>query len=140
MKLYLDTSAVVSIFLAEQRSSEVARLVSASGDAVVISDLAGGEYGAAISTAVRTERLTDVQGREALQDFDAWYATNVERIELTAADVRLGASHVRRFDLALLFPDALHLALCARSNATLLTGDRRQADAAHRIGVAVTFV
>ena len=50
-----------------------------------------------------------------------------------------GASiwYVRRFDLALRAPDALHLAIARRLDATLVTLDRRLAAAAGELGIAV---
>ena len=57
--------------------------------------------------------------------------------EIHAADVRLADAYVRRFDLGLRTPDALHLAIAHRLDATLLTLDRRLATAARELGVAV---
>ncbi len=45
--------------------------------------------------------------------------------------------YVRRFDLALRAPDALHLAIARRLDATLVTLDRRRAAAAGELGIAV---
>ena len=45
--------------------------------------------------------------------------------------------YVRRFDLALRAPDALHLAIARRLDATLVTLDRRLAAAAGELGIAV---
>ena len=53
------------------------------------------------------------------------------------ADVRLAYSYVRRFGLALRAPDALHLAITHRLNATLVTLDRRLERAARELGIAV---
>jgi predicted nucleic acid-binding protein len=54
-----------------------------------------------------------------------------------AADARLVYVYVRRFDLGLRAPDALHLAITRRLDATLVTLDRRLAAAANQLGVAV---
>ena len=45
--------------------------------------------------------------------------------------------YVRRFDLALRAPDALHLAVARRLDATLVTLDRRLTAAARELGIAV---
>ena len=57
--------------------------------------------------------------------------------EIHAADVRLADAYVRRFDLGLRTPDALHLAIARRLDATLVTLDPRLAIAARELGVAV---
>jgi uncharacterized protein len=57
--------------------------------------------------------------------------------EIHAVDVRLAAAYVRRFDLALRAPDALHLAVAERLDVPLVTLDRRLATAARELGVGV---
>lgn len=57
--------------------------------------------------------------------------------EINTVDVRLADAYVRRFDLALRVPDALHLAIARRLDVALLTLDRRMAAAARELGIAV---
>jgi predicted nucleic acid-binding protein len=45
---------------------------------------------------------------------------------------------LRRLDLTLLTPDALHIAIAARIDATLVTFDRAMATSARALGMAVT--
>lgn len=139
MTLYLDTSVMVSLFLPEARSEAVAALVGRASDPVIVSDLAGGEFSAAISTAIRTGRLGRDHGEDVLRNFDTWI-TDVRRMEVCGTDARLAIGFVRRIDLGLLFPEALHLALCSRVDAHLVTGDQRQALAANAIGIDVTLL
>jgi predicted nucleic acid-binding protein len=70
-----------------------------------------------------------------LDDFDAWRATATSPVDVHAVDVRLGYIYVRRFDLMLRAPDALHLAIARRLDATLVTLDRRLARAAKELGI-----
>ena len=65
--LCLDTSALVSLFLGEQRTETVQRLVAEASDPVAISDFTEGEFAAAISTNVRMGRLTNSQGETAVE-------------------------------------------------------------------------
>jgi hypothetical protein len=44
---------------------------------------------------------------------------------------------VRRFDLLLRAPDALHAAICRRLDLTLVTLDQRLAKAAREVGIEV---
>jgi predicted nucleic acid-binding protein len=72
----------------------------------------------------------------ALADFEIWRAGNSSPVEVHPADVRLAYAHVRRFDLALRAPDALHLAIARRAGAKLITFDRRLLAAASALGIA----
>ena len=64
-------------------------------------------------------------------------ATSAIQAELAPGDVGVAALYVRRFDLMLRMPDALHIALCRRDQHVLVTLDRRMAEAARAIGVEV---
>ena len=59
---------------------------------------------------------------------------------LEKTDMHLATSYVRRFELSLLFPDALHIAICARISTALVTGDKQQARAAEMLGIPVVKV
>ncbi|MGO8710884.1 MAG: PIN domain-containing protein [Rhizomicrobium sp.] len=59
-------------------------------------------------------------------------------VDMHAADARLANAFVRRCELMLRAPDALHLAISQRLNATLVTLDGRLASAARELGVSVT--
>jgi hypothetical protein len=72
-----------------------------------------------------------------LGEFDSWRSTDKAEIDLHPADFRLASLFVRRFELALRGPDALHLAACRRGGHRLFTLDRRLAAAAETLGVSV---
>ena len=57
--------------------------------------------------------------------------------DIRGSDIRLAAAYVRRFDLALRAPDALHPAVAERLSVPLVTLDRRLATAARELGVSV---
>jgi len=59
---------------------------------------------------------------------------------LSTADVAEASSVLRRFDLVIRTPDALHLAMARRVGAELVTFDERMADAARMLGLAVTSI
>ncbi len=62
-------------------------------------------------------------------------AANAEPTEAESADMRVASTFVRRFELGLRAPDALHVAVCHRLGLPLFTFDERQAAAAERLGV-----
>jgi hypothetical protein len=70
-----------------------------------------------------------------LTDFDVWRAASTVNLDIRPADVRLANVFVRRFDLMLRAPDALHAAACQNANLLLVTMDQRLARAAEALGV-----
>jgi hypothetical protein len=81
--------------------------------------------------------LTETDASARLADFDAWRTAMTSRVDIQASDVRLAYIYVRRFDLQLRAPDALHVAVARRLDAGLVTLDRRMATAAWELGVSV---
>ena len=79
--------------------------------------------------------LPDASAR--LTDFDVWRAAMSVPVDVHASDVRLANAFVRRFDLMLRAPDAMHVAVARRLDVTLATLDRRLARAARELGVLV---
>jgi predicted nucleic acid-binding protein len=140
LSFYLDTSVIVSLFLDEPRTSSVAGLIADGASPILISEFGVGEFSAAISTAIRMDRLSDIDGIAILEDFDTWCSGAVTFAAVTSADLKEAIEMVRRFDLKLLFPDALHIATCRRLGAALVSGDRRQAEAAAMLGIDVALL
>lgn len=58
-------------------------------------------------------------------------------VDTEATDIRLAESFIRRMTLNLRMPDAIHLATALRHGLTLATFDRRLADAARALDLAV---
>jgi uncharacterized protein len=135
LKAYLDTSALLPMLIAEPGSAAVDAFVEAAADELVVSEFAAAEVASAMSRLVRTDRLATSDAALRLADFDAWRAAATDDVELNAADVRLAHLYVRRFELMLRAPDALHAAVCRRTGLELITLDRRLATAADALGV-----
>ena len=132
----MDASFLVP-FLVEEPASDAVKAYLATRPDRLISDFAAAEVASALSRLVRTGLLTAGQGAARLADFDAWRAAVSSTADIHAADVRLAYAYVRRFDLALRVPDALHLAIVNRLQATLVTLDRRLERAAWELGIGV---
>jgi predicted nucleic acid-binding protein len=81
--------------------------------------------------------FTIEQAETALAGFDAWLARAVNRVEIGTGDVSLATTYIRRLDFPLRTPDALHIAIARRLDATLVTFDRSMAAAARALGMAV---
>lgn len=136
MSIYLDASVILPALVDEQTSDHLRKFL-ASYPERLISDFAAAEVAAVFSRLVRMHTLGTADANLRLADFDAWRAAMSETVDFRAADARLAGMYVRRFDLMLHAPDALHLAMARRVDATLVTLDRRMARAAQELGIAV---
>ena len=137
MTFYLDASVMLPILIKEPASAAVDAFMSTVQQELWVSDFAAAEVASAVSRLVCTGRLQATDGAASLSDFDVWRAAITRPAEIHAVDVRLAGAYVRRFDLALRAPDALHLAIARRLDVALVTLDRRMAAAARELGVAV---
>jgi uncharacterized protein len=135
--LLLDASVVVDLFVTSENSGLARDLLEQRAHEVMVSDLAVGEYGSAVS---RLRRIGVVDGERAQQLFvlfDVWRARNAIAVTTEASDIRAAGSHVRHPDVTLRMPDAIHIATAHRLGAALATFDVRQADAARKLGVGL---
>ena len=105
--------------------------------ALIVGDLAAAEVASAFSRLVRVGTVLAAEAAARLADFDAWRAAATDTVDLQASDARLANILVRRFDLMLRAPDALHAAICRRTGNVLVTLDRRLARAAAELGIGV---
>ena len=137
MSAYLDASVLLPTLIKEQASAAVDAFVLAAEQEFLISDFAVAEVASGLSRLVRMRRIEAPDASARLNDFDGWRATASSPVDVHAADVRLAYTYVRRFDLMLRAPDALHLAIARRIDATLVTLDRRLARAARELGITV---
>ena len=101
MSAYLDTSILLKTLIAEPMTEAVYDYLGADRQELLISDFAAAEVASALSRLVRMALLTEADASARLADFDA----------------RLAYIYVRRFDLALRAPDALHLGIARRLDA-----------------------
>ena len=136
MSIYLDASLLVPTVVKEPTSGAVEAYLKTRPERL-ISDFAAAEVASSLSRLVRTNLLTAAEAAGRLDDFEAWRAATSIPVEVHPADARLAYAYVRRFELNLRAPDALHLAISRRLDATLVTLDRRLARAAERLDIAV---
>ena len=137
MSFYLDASVMLPILVREASSVVVDAFMTTVQQQLWVSDFAAAEVASVLSRLVRMALLTDADASARLADFDAWRAAMSSPVDITASDARLAYIYVRRFDLGLRAPGALHLAIARRFDATLVTLDRRLAIAANQLGIAV---
>ena len=92
-----------------------------------------------MSRRVRTQEYTLEQGRTALTTFDNWVAGASRQIDGTPIDIAVATTFLRRLDLPLKTPDAIHIAIAQRVGATLVTFDRQMAASARVLGTPVAI-
>jgi len=133
---YLDASALLPLFLADEHTERMRRRVAPSQPPVAASLFGVAECGAVVASRVRGRILSPSEGARLLRTMDAWLDSMATLHRVDNADHEEAAALTRRFDLGLRAPDALHLAICRRLGTALLTVDARQAEAARRLGLA----
>jgi predicted nucleic acid-binding protein len=133
----LDASLLIPTLVEEQESAAVNAYLVAAERELLVSEFAAAEVASALSRLVRTRLLAPADAGSRLADFDVWRAGASSPVDVEPADARLANALVRRFDLMLRTPDALHLAIAARLNASIATLDPRMERAARELGLAV---
>ncbi len=135
MNLYLDASVLVAMFVQEADSLRARQGVV--GATLLVSDFAAAEFSAAISRRTRIGVVLSADAPQVLSAFDIWTAQSTTRIALTPGDGPTTIAYVRRLDLGLRSPDALHLAIARRLGATLFSFDAKMNAAATALGISV---
>ncbi len=137
MTLYLDASVLLPMIVEEGMSEAVDALMERLESPPFVSEFAAGEVASALSRLVRMKHLDTSDVRARLSDFDAWRTTDTAPQDVEPVDIRLAAVFVRRLELGLRMPDAVHAALCRRLGHTLVTLDVRLAGAAAALGIEI---
>ena len=123
MNFYLDTSALLPLFVQENSSESVERWFASTKGAKLVSNLTSAEFCSAVSRLVRMNLQTAQEAQDVVSDFEAWRDRAVQTLEIAALDIREASLLVRRPTPKLLTPDAIHLSVCSRLGLTLVTLD-----------------
>lgn len=134
---YLDASFLVALLTAEAASVRAVDFVSAYPAGLIVSDFASAEFASAISRHVRMGHMPRNEGQIVISAFDRWVLGAAASIEALPVDIALATTFLRRLDLVLRTPDAIHIAVSQRLAATLVTFDQRMAAAARMLGTTV---
>ena len=137
MSVYLDASVLLPTLVEEPASDAVDAYMLSRAQELLVSDFAAAEVASALSRLVRMGLLQSADAIQRLSDFDVWRAAATAPADLRASDMRLAYAYVRRFELMLRTPDALHIAIARRLDVPLATLDRRRAAAARELGQTV---
>jgi len=137
VSLYLDASVLVALFVIDLASARAAAFLASHPTIILVSDFGAAEFSSALARRVRMHDLTRGDALLAFEHFDTWTTRAAGRRELTTADIEVADQILRRLDVNLCTPDALHIAIAQRFDATLVTLDRGMASAARALGMAV---
>lgn len=111
--------------------------MTASQDVFAVSDFGAAEFSSAVARRVRMRHLTPNEGSLAFANFDTWITGTADWRETIPADIAAANRILRRLTVNLRTPDALHIAIARRLDATLVTFDRNMATAGRTLGLAV---
>ncbi len=134
---YFDASALVAVVLDEPPRPMVRAQIAQAADAPLISDFGIAEVSSAVSRLVRTKGRTAREAEDTISLFDDWVREIGQTIPMVPSDVPEANLLVRQFELKLRTPDALHLAICRRLGARMVTLDNNLANACRTVDVAV---
>ncbi len=109
--------------------------IRANTKPLLTSDFAGTELASAISRLVRMKKITKAEATRIFKKFDQWQNRDIETIPLETSDILLAQTYLRRLDLTLRAPDALHIAVVHRIGAALVTFDIKMAASAATLGL-----
>lgn len=136
--LYLDTSLLVTAFTPEATTPEAQRWLAAQDvDRLLVSDWVLTEFSAALSMKVRTGQLGLNERAAVLVHFRRLVDESLNLVTVGRQHFAQAARLCDQADMGLQAGDALHLAITADLGATLCTRDRRLAEAARQLGIAV---
>jgi uncharacterized protein len=135
LSLYFDASVIVPTLGQATSSESVDAFLTASLETFLVSDFGAAEVASALSRLVRMRELDEQDATKRLATFDQWLALDITSVTTEAGDISAATSLVRRFELKLLTPDALHVVIAARLGASLVTRDGRMARAAIALGL-----
>jgi predicted nucleic acid-binding protein len=107
---------------------------------LLTSDLAGTELASAISRLVRMRELTKTEAAGIFKKFDRWRDQVIRPMSLATSDILYAETYLRRLDLNLRAPDAMHLAMAGRAGAMLVTFDTKMNASALALGLEVADI
>jgi uncharacterized protein len=134
---YLDVNVMVPLFAVDTLTDRAKKALRSLHDGLIVSDFSIAEFSSVIARRVRTRDLRADEARKAFSNFDAWCARYITLVKLESIDVLGATALVRRLDLSVRTPDALHLAIVQRIGCQLLTFDRNMTSVARTLGIGL---
>jgi predicted nucleic acid-binding protein len=137
---YIDTSVIVAYYFPEPLSDRVESFLTACTQPV-ISQLTEVEFCSALARRIRLDELAKVDAERLTASFFSHLEGSMYTV-LSLKDVhfRLARDWMASWDNTLKSLDALHLALAATGDLTMVTADGQMARAAESLSVKVLLI
>ena len=136
MNIYLDASVGISALHRDDLHERAAAAIARMDDVPVLSSWLVAEFTTAVTILFRRSAIDEAGAEGVYRHFRALSATAI-MAEVLNDDVLVAAQIVKQMIGGMWAPDALHLAICKRLDAPLLTFDQRMAGGARSIGLTV---
>lgn len=130
MDVYFDTSVVVSLIVKDVRTPKAIAWFERTAPTPIVSNLVKLEFAATVSRYFRSQQLSEIDADRIFAFFDNWSSEKTQCVNVVAEDIDRATRIFRIFATKLAGPDAIHLAIAARSGVPIVTFDQRLAAAA----------
>jgi len=137
LNAYLDASFLIALFANDAFTASARQFLRSEKPVLHVSDFASAEFVSAVAKRVRLGQFGMSDARLTLSNFDAWMPRGAQHVSMTSADIKVAEAYLRRLDLTLRTPDALHIAMVERIGATLLTFDKKMTACARALQMPV---
>lgn len=137
MRAYLDASFLVTLFANDHFTPSARQFLKSQKPVLLVSDFACAEFVSALAKRVRVGQFGMSEAQLTLSNFDAWRPRGAQNVSVTSSDIKVAEAFLRRSDLTLRTPDAIHIAMAQRTQATLVTFDKKMAACARVLGMPV---
>ncbi len=139
--IYLDTGRLAGLLIeADIFASRATTAFADTPETLIVSDFAATEFASVVARGTRMNQITESKALTIFDSFDTWLYLYPESVPADPADIQAAAAIIRRLDLNIRAPDAIHLAIARRIGASIVTFDHRMADNAPALGIAVAAV
>ncbi len=129
--LYLDTSILITVLTAEADSARAQSwFLAQAPDVIAISEWVRTEVASALSIKIRRKEINHAERDVAMATFARLISEVFHVFPVSVADFRMAGNFAGQSSLGLRAGDALHLAIADQNGATLVTRDRKLAEAA----------
>ena len=140
MSFYLDTSFVVSALSKETRSLDALEWLNRHQTAeLCTSGWIITEFASAIALKIRTGQFDQADLDVLRAQWDSYRSTNLRCVIIEDADYDVASSLIYLSSAGLRSGDALHLAICQRIGAAIITFDSGFKRAADQFGIPATI-
>jgi len=136
MWVYLDASVLVGLITDEPQRPLLNPYLAPALGSILVSDFCVAEVSAALMSKGRRLDAPATSIDTDIARLDGWIDQFAERVRVVSSDIDSATLAIRRHDIVLRAPDAIHISAARRLTATLLTFDRGMTRAAAGLGVA----